>query len=92
MKKKKQKRPKTPVFFENFAPPKKENKKNLASKKRYLSSPKETPVNLLISILHAHEKEKKEKNNKKNESKEKTAKKKSSISTSKRGVSLPINL
>lgn len=48
-------RPPTPVFFENYAPPKKA-KKGLGSKKRFASNPKDKPVNLLISILHAHEK------------------------------------
>ena len=43
------------MFFENYAPPKKA-KKGLGSKKRFASNPKDKPVNLLISILHAHEK------------------------------------
>ena len=52
----KKNRPPTPVFFENYAPPKKA-KKGLGSKKRFASGPKaDKPVNLLISILHAHEK------------------------------------
>ena len=52
----KKNRPPTPVFFENYAPPKKA-KKGLGSKKRFASGPRaDKPVNLLISILHAHEK------------------------------------
>ena len=52
----KKNRPPTPVFFENYAPPKKA-KKGLGSKKRFASNPRaDKPVNLLISILHAHEK------------------------------------
>ena len=94
-KKIKPKRPKTPVFFENFAPPVKEKaKKNLASKKRYLSVPKEMqpPVNLLISILHSYEKIEKAQLKKKGTIKGNITKKKSSLSAVKRNVSLPINL
>ena len=55
-KKDKKDRPPTPVFFENYAPPKKA-KKGLGSKKRFASNPRaDKPVNLLISILHAQEK------------------------------------
>ena len=79
----------TPVFFQNFAPPKKAKKNTLASKKRYSSQIKSdaAPVNLLISILHSHEKK---------IAKPKVAKviskagKKSS--SSKRGFSLPLNM
>ena len=56
-------RPPTPVFFENYAPPKKA-KKGL-SKKRFASNPRaDKPVNLLISILHAHEKKEPKKKDK----------------------------
>ena len=75
----------TPVFFENFAPPKKDKKKNLASKKRYLSQPKEKPVNLLISILHSHEADKKKK---KKDNDNIFGKKKKSTSSKKFGLSL----
>ena len=53
--KKKPERPPTPVFFENFAPPKKVKKNTLAAKKRYKSQGKEDNVNLLQSILHSRE-------------------------------------
>ena len=67
-------------------PPKKAKKNTLAAKKRYASQAKndQKPVNLLISILHAHEK------------KEKTSKalgnKKKSGGSNKRGISLPLNM
>ena len=51
-KKKKVVRPSTPVFFENYAPPK---KAKAATKKRFKSQAKEGTVNLLQSILHVHE-------------------------------------
>lgn len=54
--KEKKDRPPTPVFFENFAPPKKAKKGGL-NKKRYASNAnKEKPVNLLVSILHSQDK------------------------------------
>ena len=72
----KKNRPPTPVFFENYAPPKKA-KKGLGSKKRFASNPRaDKPVNLLISILHAHEK--KEPKKKIDKIKEKAKKKTSS--------------
>ena len=50
---KKKERPKTPVFFENFAPPKKPKKSGLANKKRWMSNPREVAVDLLVQILHS---------------------------------------
>ena len=68
-------RPPTPVFFENYAPPKKA-KKGLGSKKRFASNPRDKPVNLLLSILHNHEKKepKKPKDKIKDKSKKTTSK------------------
>ena len=78
----------TPVFFQNFAPPKKAKKNTLASKKRYSSQIKSdaAPVNLLISILHSHEKKlAKPKGGKVIGKPKKSA-------SSKRGFSLPLNM
>ena len=79
----------TPVFFQNFAPPKKAKKNTLASKKRYSSQIKSdaAPVNLLISILHSHEK----KIAKPTKGGKVIGKPKKSAS-SKRGFSLPLNM
>ena len=81
----------TPVFFQNFAPPKKAKKNTLASKKRYSSQVKsgDAPVNLLISILHSHEK--KIAKGLKGAGGKVIGKGKKSTS-SKRGISLPLNM
>ena len=82
-------RPQTPVFFQNFAPPKKAKKNTLASKKRYQSQ-NAKPVNLLISILHSHDKPlPKAKDKGKGKA---LGGKKKSITSSKRNVSLPLNM
>ena len=47
-------RPKTPVFFENFAPPKKESMKKKFGKKKSQGAAGEN-CNLLKSILHSQE-------------------------------------
>lgn len=84
-------RPPTPVFYENFAPPKKEKKGKLGTKKRTKSTNPEKPVNLLIEILHNHDKPKK-KGLKDKKASNAGGKKKNSVSSSKRNISLPINL
>ena len=78
----------TPVFFQNFAPPKKAKKNTLASKKRYSSQIKSdaAPVNLLISILHSHEKKIAKPKGGKVIGKTKKS------TSSKRGFSLPLNM
>ena len=80
----------TPVFFQNFAPPKKAKKNTLASKKRYSSQIKSdaAPVNLLISILHSHEKKIAKPKGGKVIGKGQAKK----SASSKRGFSLPLNM